>query len=182
MRVDRRAFLAQLSALSAGLATGALAPGCRRRPPAAMPTFAAEQRTALDALCAHLLPSDDGPGADEAGCSDFIARELAKPEFNLLRAVAESGLQALDAAAQRIAAARFADLTTAQREQVLAEVRALRRRGLDGDRFVHLMLVLVIEGFLSDPRHGGNRNGVGWQYVGFKPVRWAPGDDRAWRN
>jgi gluconate 2-dehydrogenase gamma chain len=180
MQIDRREFLAQLTALSGALAAGGLLPGCRRPGAALPPTFAPEQHRALDALCAHLLPGDDGPGASDAGCADFIAAQLARPEFDLLRAVAQSGLQALDAAAQQHAAARFGDLTDDQREQVLANVRADKRRGFDGDRFVHLVLVLVLEGFLCDPAHGGNRDGVGWRYIGFKPVRWAPADDRAW--
>lgn len=179
MPIDRREFLAQLSALSAALAASAL-PGCRRTTAVQPAIFAPEQRTALAALCAHLLPGDDGPGAADAGCADFIALQLARPEFGLLRGVAQSGLQALDAAARQHAAARFADLTDDQREQVLAKLRADQRRGFDGDRFVHLMLVLVLEGFLCDPAHGGNRDGVGWRYVGFTPVRWAPADDRAW--
>ena len=182
MQIDRREFLAQLSALSAALATGALLSGCRRPTAAAAATFAPAQHQALYALCAHLLPGDDGPGASDAGCVEFIEGQLARPEFDLLRSVAQNGLQALDAAAQQHAAARFSELTDDQREQVLTLVRADRRRGFDGDRFIHLMLVLVLEGFLSDPVHGGNRDGVGWRYVGFKPVRWAPADDRAWRR
>ena len=31
-----------------------------------------------------------------------------------------------------------------------------------------LLLTLTLEGFLSDPQHGGNRNRVGWTFAGHR--------------
>jgi hypothetical protein len=31
------------------------------------------------------------------------------------------------------------------------------------------LVSLAINGFLSDPKYGGNRDGSGWRYIGFVP-------------
>ena len=34
-------------------------------------------------------------------------------------------------------------------------------------RFFTLLLTFTLEGFFSDPVYGGNRDGVGWRFIGF---------------
>ncbi|HEY1099925.1 MAG TPA: hypothetical protein VGF99_13405, partial [Myxococcota bacterium] len=41
--------------------------------------------------------------------------------------------------------------------------------------FVRVVLALTLEGFLGDPRHGGNHDGVGWRFVGYAPDSRAAG-------
>jgi len=180
---ERREFLRQLSALSAAIAAAPALSACRARGSAEPPrAFAPDQRRVLDALLEHILPTDDEPGAREAGCADFVDLELAKQEFGLLKTVLERGLQALESEARAVGGDGFAQLSSEQRDQVLREVEQLRARGFSGQRFVHLAIVLTLEGFLCDPRHGGNRDGIGWRVIGHRPVRWAPDDGRGWRG
>lgn len=164
----RREFLRQLALLSASLAAGAGA-GCRRplaEPPRA-PTFDERRRTVLEAVCARILPSDAEPGATEAGCAEFIDRQLGLPHFDALRAQAERGLERLDDLAAKRHGRGFAQVTAAEQDELL---RAFQRpaRGLPGAHVFSLLLTLTLEGFLCDPRHGGNRGGVGWTFVGYR--------------
>jgi gluconate 2-dehydrogenase gamma chain len=40
--------------------------------------------------------------------------------------------------------------------------------------FFQRLVTLTLEGFLSDPQYGGNRNQVGWRFIGRTPCWWAP--------
>jgi gluconate 2-dehydrogenase gamma chain len=86
------------------------------------------------------------------------------------------GLTALDAHSWALHGAALADVPSASQDEVLA---ACERGELDiGDRitsatFFELLRTNVVEGVLSDPRHGGNRNLAGWRWLGF------PGDPGA---
>ena len=37
----------------------------------------------------------------------------------------------------------------------------------EGQVFVRQMMILTLEGFLADPRYGGNRDRVGWRFIGI---------------
>ena len=36
----------------------------------------------------------------------------------------------------------------------------------DGGLFFRQLMELTLEGYLSDPRYGGNRDRVGWRFIG----------------
>lgn len=182
MLCDRREFLAQMAALSASLAVGGVA--CRKTTvTSSNSAFVDAEWIALQALVEHMLPGDQGPqgyepGAKEAGCADFVSVQLGQKQFTALHGLVRKGLHMLTAQAQKQAGQTFADLDQAGREQALRAVHKLRQRGFHGGRFVQVLLVLILEGFLSDPKHGGNRDAVGWKFANFKPVRWGPDDGR----
>ena len=105
--------------------------------------------------------------------------QLAQEQFSLLRGLVRRGLSLLSQQAQAQAGRDFAELDSAGREQVLRRVHGLRQRRFHGGRFMQVLLVLTLEGFLSDPVYGGNRDAQGWKFAGFSPVRWGPDDGRA---
>src|SRR5215211_5357903 len=73
---------------------------------------------ALEAFVAELIPSDDLPGAAEAGTAASVRAVLAaRPP---LAALAVAGFEALDRAAERHAGRPFAALPTAERQQLMA--------------------------------------------------------------
>ena len=39
--------------------------------------------------------------------------------------------------------------------------------GLSGREFFELMRKHTLEGFFSEPKHGGNRDSIGWKVLGF---------------
>jgi hypothetical protein len=171
---SRREFLSQLALLSASLAAGCRP---RARGPAAPPTFAGGRAATLAAACARILPTDHEPGAAEAGCAGFIDRQLGLPHFDALRRAVERGLEHLDQLAQRAHGRAFAACGPAEQDALLVKLRDERRRGLHGGQVFGLLLTLTLEGFLSDPRHGGNRGEVGWRFAAYTPC-WFHGGGR----
>lgn len=119
------------------------------------------EAAALTAFAARILPSDELPGAVEAGVPHFVDRALGTlyPEH---RALMGSGLADLDRRA-RLAdprAAGFASLPPAGQDAVIREVEATP--------FFRTARMLVVAGMFSDPSHGGNRDGVGWHLLGME--------------
>jgi gluconate 2-dehydrogenase gamma chain len=52
---------------------------------------------------------------------------------------------------------------------VIGQLQAGSQRGAD---FVDALVILTLEGFLGDPRYGGNRGTVGWTWAGYSPLHW----------
>lgn len=160
--------------------------------------FTVEERAAVAAICARLIPSDsDGPGATEADVVTFLDRQMAgfygrgqhwymKGPF--LEGTATQGYQSEHPPAQlyRHALADlhvhcrdqhdagFADLTEAQQDAILKgmDQEEITFESVSAKAFFDLILKNTIEGFFADPVYGGNRDMVAWQYVGFPGTRY----------
>jgi gluconate 2-dehydrogenase gamma chain len=122
-----------------------------------------DQSTAeeIESLLETIIPSDDTPGAREAGVIYFIDRALTTFHKDQQEAY-RKGLQ--DFQAQRKAlfpeSASIAQLTAPQRIELLKTV--------ERSEFFSLLRFHTLAGFLGDPSYGGNRDGVGWKLIGFK--------------
>jgi len=183
--LSRRRFLSHsITGLSsAWLATHwpvvvAAAEHARRAAQAATPPnfefFSPEQATEIDAISARVIPTDDMPGAREAGVVYFIDRALttfASDDQKIYKA----GLPELQASVRELfpAVEKFSSATTEQQDEVLlsldqhtaASSRPFRRRP-DAQTFFETLRQHTIAGFLIDPDAGGNRGGVGWKVIG----------------
>jgi gluconate 2-dehydrogenase gamma chain len=82
------------------------------------------------------------------------------------------GFARLDENARKLRGAPFADLTNAQQDELLeqAEHGKLDFGPLPSNTFFASLVDVTMEGFFSDPIHGGNRNKIGWKLVGFPGV------------
>lgn len=114
----------------------------------------------FEAIAAQIVPTDDTPGAREAGVVWFLDRSLrtwAAPGANAFR----EGLHAFQA---KFAAAHDGRaFATASDDEQIAFLKSVEREEFFGTaRFVTLL------GMFSDPSYGGNRGGVGWQLLGFE--------------
>ncbi|MEK7865923.1 MAG: gluconate 2-dehydrogenase subunit 3 family protein [Planctomycetota bacterium] len=173
MRITRRTFVEWGLALGSG-ALGLLGLGCRSRarrqepPPGPIPP---DLDAVLEAAASRMLPSDDGPGAREAGTMDYLRAALELPIYRAHRARLLDGARRLEATARRDWGSGFTALDPADQDRVLIHLQAGREDdgGFDGGRFVHDLLSLSLEGFLGDPRHGGNRGEAGWEFIGYRP-------------
>lgn len=130
----------------------------------------AEFRT-LEAITARIIPSDERPGAIEAGCVWFVDRALAHEESHQ-RPLYASGLIAVERLARLRHGLGFAELADAQRDEVLRLVES----GQIGDwpeasMFFAAVRRHVILGFLADPKYGGNRGYAGWRAAGHPGPR-----------
>jgi len=114
----------------------------------------------VDAVTAQIIPTDDTPGAREAGVVHFIDRALATFLWPL---AADYRTQLVGFQAGYLAghpeARSFASLTPAQQIAHLTEV--------ERTPFFDTTRLLTLLGMFSMPEYGGNRDGVGWKLIGF---------------
>jgi gluconate 2-dehydrogenase gamma chain len=115
----------------------------------------------VDAIAAQIIPSDATPGAREAGVALFIDRALAT-FFGRLAPDFRSQLAAfrLRCQSQHPEVSSFAALTPAQQTDFLKLV--------ERTPFFGRMRLLTLVGLFAMPKYGGNRDGVGWQLLGFQ--------------
>lgn len=152
--------------------------------------FTAKERECLSALVDCLVPADSlGPSASDAGVVVFIDSQLDGdygagkgtylPAADQAALDADSvsmwaprlfykkGLAALDEVANRIAGGEFARLSERNRHELLI---AIERKAVGHPwiaLFLDQALLNTMEGYFSDPIHGGNKNADGWKMVGF---------------
>jgi gluconate 2-dehydrogenase gamma chain len=136
---------------------------------------AAEAAT-IAALTARILPSDDGAGAREANVTRFIDGQLGTPEISPLAPAILAIARLLD----KIDGKPFATLPIARQDELtraLAEGALTINPPFPQREVFRLVHMLTLEGFLSDPIHGGNAGMVGWRSIGFPtPTLRAKGD------
>ena len=153
----------------------------------------------ITAAVARLIPADDlGPGAVEAGVPTFIDRQLAGPygrgerwymqgpwsagaptqgwQTRLTPAgMYRAAIKAIDAAVVRESrGGSFAKLAAGDQDAFLQRLEKgdVALDGADGKAFFAQLLQNTLEGFWSDPIHGGNRDMVGWKLIGFPGARY----------
>lgn len=173
MSLSRREFVAGLSA--AGAFWVAAAAACRDTSPDASmhmpdevpaaggpppdPFLTPAQAADVEAITARIFPTDETPGAREAGVVHFIDRTLATgPEDQ--RAGFVAGLEQLgkDVASRHPGQTSFAALTDAQQDALLTAIETTP--------FFGQVRFATIAGMFALPKYGGNRDLIGWALVG----------------
>jgi len=135
------------------------------------------ERETLAAAAARIIPSDDSPGAREAGVVDYIEQALATHYHRVLREPFRKGAAVLNDVAQRSWGKPFASLDSTDQDSVLNYVEGGKADTSEfpATRFLDRLITLTLEGFLGDPVHGGNRGEWGWKFIGYKPGEPRPG-------
>lgn len=183
---DRRSLLLGGATLIGG---GALLPGCPKEPEHAAPPAPdagagdgdGDGQLALDdvmptlvAICERLLPSDEsGPGAKEAGIDTYLRQALADPRMKAIKSMTQRGAVWVARAAKQEHGAWFVDLDAAAKDALITRLvkGEVKPKGFTPVAFVRILLALTLEAFLGDPRHGGNKDQVGWKFIGG--INWA---------
>jgi gluconate 2-dehydrogenase gamma chain len=131
--------------------------------------LATDTSAVLEAAAARILPSDDGPGAREAKVGRFIDRQLAG-SLSALRPAFEQLARLFDLWSQKAFGKRFGALDPAAQDTILGQLSRgeLGVRGFPQEAMFRALHTLTLEGFLSDPVHGGNDGQAGWRFVGFR--------------
>jgi len=122
--------------------------------------FSIDEGAEYAAIAARIVPSDESPGASEAGVVFFMDNVLSdgrEPEYEILKA----GLQNLKSiCTERFGVTNFYSLNLSQQDQLLREI--------EGGEFFETVRYLTIAGMLSLPEYQGNKNNVGFQMLGFE--------------
>jgi gluconate 2-dehydrogenase gamma chain len=123
--------------------------------------LSAAEAADIDAVAAQIIPTDDTPGAREAGVVYFIDRALATVLSHLARDYRAHLAEFQAALRERHPdASSFASLTSEQQIEYL--------KAVDRTPFFETTRLLTLLGMFSMPAYGGNRNGVGWKLIGFE--------------
>jgi Gluconate 2-dehydrogenase subunit 3 len=141
--------------------------------------FTPAEAAEIDALSARIIPTDDTPGAREAGVLYFIDRALVTFGSGDQQKYRDGLVELQSAVREKFPGAeKFSALTPEQQDGLLHAMeasqteKAPRRRRLNsGQTFLEALRVATISGFLIDPEAGlGNRGGVGWKVIGREPA------------
>src|SRR5579859_276240 len=136
--------------------------------------FKPEEAAEVDAITARIIPSDETPGAREAGVVYFIDRALTTFAADDQKTYRE-GLPALQARTRELfpGVAKFSAASPEQQDQILHSfdepgVNKNPCRRVAVTSFFPTVRAHTVIGFLIDPESalGGNRNGVGWKLIG----------------
>lgn len=115
----------------------------------------------IEAVTAQIVPTDDSPGAREAGVVYFIDRALAS-FYSQLAGDYRAQLAGFQTTfrARHPAVGSFAALTPEQQIDHL--------KGIDQTPFFATTRLLTLLGMFTLPEYGGNRDNVGWKLIGFE--------------
>ncbi len=158
---SRRTLLATLIAAPLGVRVeDALAAAASARPGAPPRALDAAEFADLRALCALILPTDEEPGALEAGVPEFIDTALAS-FFAARAADFRAGLAGLRAAAaaREPALGPLGGWPVERQHAFMAQI--------ERTPFFAQLRDLAVLGLLASPEYGSNRGGAGWRLIGF---------------
>jgi gluconate 2-dehydrogenase gamma chain len=114
----------------------------------------------LQALTSQIIPSDDGPGAREAGIIYFIDRALGTFESDKREAY-RTGMAEIQQARARLFphSKNIAGLAAVEQIKLL--------HAIEQTPFFELLRTHTVWGFVGSPAYLGNRGKVGWAHIGF---------------
>lgn len=170
-QVTRRAFLAAAGAAGAvwfaadpELVQAAVAHARRQAaaaPPHRFDALTPEQAADLEAVSMRIFPTDETPGAREAGVIHFIDKSLSTYAADQ-KDMMVTGLGFLNAQVKTKwpAAGRFSTLTPAQQDEVL--------KGIEQSPFFGAMRFVTCAGMFGNSSYGGNQGQVGWKLIAFE--------------
>jgi gluconate 2-dehydrogenase gamma chain len=138
--------------------------------------FTADEAKEIDAITAHIIPTDGTPGAREAGAVYFIDRALTTFAIDDQKSYRE-GLPEMQARTREIfpAVDKFSAATPEQQDEILHSfdeptdakpIRRANRMHPAAKTFFETVRSHTIVAFLLDPDAGGDPNGVGWTVIG----------------
>ena len=169
--VSRRAFLAGSAGLWIAVSLARPLAAAAAQADTTPQVLTAREWQQVEAISARILPTDELPGAVEAGCVNFIDKALAAEDAAALPSY-RAALRALDRVCRGSEGSGFVELPPARQDELLAALEEGRLSGWDvkvADPAVFFATIRMhtILGFVLDPRHGGNRDYVGWQVMGY---------------
>ncbi|HYK39483.1 MAG TPA: gluconate 2-dehydrogenase subunit 3 family protein [Candidatus Eremiobacteraceae bacterium] len=137
-----------------------------------------EEAAEIEAIASRIIPSDETPGAKEAGVIYFIDRALATFASDS-QADYREGLEEVHAilVEKFPSVKKFSAATTEQQDAVLEALSTSKPRITSSRRnrpntgnqpFFEIVRYHTIAGFLIDPESDrrGNKDGVGWKVIG----------------
>lgn len=121
--------------------------------------FAPADARDIDAIAAQIIPTDDAPGAREAGALYFIDRSL----HTWLATRGDGFREGLREFQDQFAATHGGAFAAADDTTQLAFLTSVEH-----SEFFQSVRALTLIGLFALPQYGGNRDGMGWRLIGFE--------------
>jgi gluconate 2-dehydrogenase gamma chain len=130
-------------------------------PPATFTSLRAVDARDIEAITAQIIPSDESPGAREAGVIYFVDQALGSWEADK-RSAYRRGLRDVRRLNKKMfpTSTNIASLEDAQVRQLIT--------AFENTEFFELLRTHTVLGFLGSPTYGGNRGKVGWAHIGLE--------------
>jgi gluconate 2-dehydrogenase gamma chain len=139
-----------------------------------------EQARDVQAIAARIIPTDELPGATEAGVVYFIDRALKTFASDNLPQY-QTGLAEVNHLTTQMfpSVNSFSAATPEQQDKILTELSATqlsqtgsrrRNQAPGGSGFLQMIWYDTLCGFLIDPEGGGNRDFAGWKVIERDPA------------
>ncbi|MGO9113849.1 MAG: gluconate 2-dehydrogenase subunit 3 family protein [Thermoguttaceae bacterium] len=173
---SRRKVLKVVTVAAAGVAIGVGSPAALNRVlfsgrPPRWRFLTDAEASLLDSVCAQIIPTDQDPGAKEAGCVTFIDRQLvgAHQRFAVKY---RAGLASLAAMCQALHSKSFEELSSEEQIKLLekletGQVPKEHWKIVSSAEFFQLVCDHSMQGFYGSPRHGGNKDYVSYRMLGL---------------
>lgn len=126
----------------------------------AFANLTAAQAASITAIAARIVPTDDAPGATEAGVVYFIDRGLG----SFLAANRDAFLKDLAEFEAQVAATHAGDAFAV----LQSDAQDAFLKSVETSAFFNQIRLWTLFGLLASPAYGGNRDGVGWKLAGFE--------------
>jgi gluconate 2-dehydrogenase gamma chain len=130
----------------------------------------AENAATVVAFTERLMPGAPGkPGATDAGVLNYIDLALAGAYADQ-QDFYRRGLASLDAYCRSLHKQPFAQLSSAQQDEVIKSLESGKAAGFTwptAQAFFNTVRTHTMEGMFADPVYGGNKDFAGWRLVGF---------------
>ncbi len=121
----------------------------------------------LQAIAAQIIPSDDTPGATEAGVIYFIDEAIGSFMSGQAEIVLEGLADLNEMIREQHGVNQFAALDDGLQIEVLTAI--------EDTPFFGTVRFMTLVGMFAMPSYGGNRDHIGWDLLGFDPKHgWQP--------
>jgi gluconate 2-dehydrogenase gamma chain len=140
--------------------------------------FKPEEAVEVEAIASRIIPSDETPGAKEAGVVYFIDRALVTFASDSQAAYREGLEQVQTILTEKFSGTKKFSAATADQQDAVLEALSNSKPRMTANRrnrpnsasqpFFETMRYHTIAGFLIDPDSDrrGNKDGVGWKVIG----------------
>lgn len=165
--VNRRTFIKQCFVLYGSLllmpacTSGLQKQTCR--------CFTKEEEDCLGAICEQFIPTDDFPGAKDAGVVNFIDKQLYQ-RFPELKEPYQQGIHALETFCKETFGKHFSALSWEDQKGILRrmernELPESYWKEISQKQFFDMALRNTMQGYYGSPRHGGNKDYVSYRML-----------------
>lgn len=176
-KVSRRQFLESSGAMAKGslilLTAPAILTACQQAEETAatdseqFAILTSIEASELRAIAARIIPTDETPGAEEAGVIYFIDAVLSDNRAREYDQLRDALREIQYNAALKYSVSYFVDLSVEQQDELLTEI--------ESTSFFATVRYLTIAGMFSLPEYGGNKDKIGFELIGFNDQHaWAP--------